>query len=225
MDPSTARTLPDEFLNSTGTSIERTLSLVLRHWRSYPIGEQRQLAQALVSLLDPLLRQPSSTVSDALRDDCFRTIKLWEERKDRPVSVDRRRLSARPARAVKFLRSMLERFPDDHCRARVELERGAGGPHVGMAEGPYGVNETVRCVAEATTHAIHQAFAFASDTLVVQDVTLRDLFGKQAVFVEVAANHGGTRRQLLGFCPIGEDPIRAASLAVLNATNRFLELS
>src|SRR5436853_3481646 len=111
MDQATARTLPDEFLGSTGTSIQRTLSLVVRHWRSYPLGEQRQLAQALVSLLEPLLHEPRSPVSDALRDDCVRTIRLWEDRKDRPTRArEVEHPPARPPRAVKFLQADLERI-------------------------------------------------------------------------------------------------------------------
>src|SRR3989338_7291019 len=80
MDRATARELPEEFLQSGGTSIERALSLVLRHWGSYPPGHQRQLAQALVALLEPLLNAPPRTVPEALREECARVVALWEER-------------------------------------------------------------------------------------------------------------------------------------------------
>src|SRR5258707_324318 len=107
MDASTARRLPDEFLGSTGTSIDRTLSLVFRHWRAYPPGGQRQLAQAPGSLLEPLLAQPSGGISDALRDDCARTIGLWEQRKALTLEPTAARpgdqtLPSRPPRVVRF---------------------------------------------------------------------------------------------------------------------------
>jgi hypothetical protein len=48
--------------------------------------------------------------------------------------------------------------------------------------------------------------------------------GEPAVVVRVKAEHGHETRDLIGFCLAGDDPMRGAALAVLNATNRFLDL-
>jgi hypothetical protein len=44
------------------------------------------------------------------------------------------------------------------------------------------------------------------------------------VLVSVSAQRQQVSRELLGFCPVEGDAPRAAALAVLNATNRFLGL-
>jgi hypothetical protein len=46
---------------------------------------------------------------------------------------------------------------------------------------------------------------------------------KTAVVVTLAVTRGTEQQTLLGVCDAGDDPVRAAALAVLNATNRFLE--
>ena len=163
MDRATARELPEEFLQSGGTSIERALSLVLRYWGSYPPGHQRQLAQALVALLEPLLNAPSRTVPEALREECARIVALWEERwadtvanvatltkataeprTDTSGTRGEQRASAPPQRAVKFV-SVDVGDGEGGRRARVQLERGSGGFYQGTAEDP----DTIRCAAQA----------------------------------------------------------------------------
>jgi hypothetical protein len=42
------------------------------------------------------------------------------------------------------------------------------------------------------------------------------------IIVSLAATRASKSRTLLGVCDAGEDLARAAALAVLNATNRFL---
>src|SRR5215510_916297 len=120
MESTAARKLPEEFLQSRGTPIERALWVVHRHWKNYPAGEQRQLAQALVALLEPLLGAPPDTVPENLREECARMVNLWEERwaangRVIPIGVpESRRVGRRgrsldplsappPQRAVKFV--------------------------------------------------------------------------------------------------------------------------
>ncbi|MBI4503021.1 MAG: hypothetical protein HY700_17925 [Gemmatimonadetes bacterium] len=240
MDSATARQLPDAFLQTSGTSIERTLSVVCQYWGSASTGEQRQLAQALLALLDPLLATPQGTVSDALRDECARTVHLWQEGAistrsgaaavqartvDRTAKTGRRAgAPRRRQRAMKFISIDMEYLAEDRCRARVALERGGTGSYQGAAEGS-GPDAFVRCAAQATADAVGKAVAGGASTLAVNQTTIADAFGRRTVFVEVAARHHGEQRTLLGFCVIEDDPARAAALAVLNATNRFLDLN
>lgn len=75
-----ARQLPDEFLQTRGTPVERILRTVYHHWGKYPDGEQRQLAQALLGLLEPLLNAPKGAVPEPLRQECERVVREWEVR-------------------------------------------------------------------------------------------------------------------------------------------------
>ena len=238
MDRATARDLPEEFLQSGGTSIERALSLVLLHWGSYPSGHQRQLAQAFVALLEPLLNAAPRTVPEALREECARIVALWEERWADTVAnmatitkataesrtgtsgtSGAHRASAPAQRAVKFVSVDVGDGEGGH-RARVQLERRSGGFYQGTAEDP----DTIRCAAQAAAEAISRVLAGKGWTLAIEQTTVADTFGKRTVFVQVAARSQGEHRLLLGFCLIDADPARAAALAVLNATNRFLDL-
>jgi hypothetical protein len=49
------------------------------------------------------------------------------------------------------------------------------------------------------------------------------VFGKLTVVVEVGARQEQSLLSLMGFCVAGQDPTRAAALAVLHATNRVLD--
>ncbi|MBI4420443.1 MAG: hypothetical protein HY560_06420 [Gemmatimonadetes bacterium] len=79
-----ARQLPDEFLGTRGTPIERILRTVYHHWGKYPDGEQRQLAQALLVLLEPLLTAPKGAVPEALRLECEQVVREWEVKAKTP---------------------------------------------------------------------------------------------------------------------------------------------
>src|SRR2546423_5154624 len=146
MDQSAARELPEEFLRSGGTSIDRALSLVARHWGSFPAGQQRQLAQALIALLEPLLNAPPLTVPEALREECARVVALWEDRWAGSVAnlhvlkaeAEARAVishpAAQPQRALKFVSVELGPLGRDRHRAQVQLERPGTGFYPGSAE-------------------------------------------------------------------------------------------
>jgi hypothetical protein len=232
MNQATARLLPDEFLAVSGNTIERTLAVVAHHWGSLPISEQRQLAQALIGLLEPLLTAPGGAVSETLRDECAQAVSLWESQL--PVGAPRRSGASaakprgkkkRAPRAVKFVRAALERLPEERCRARVELARETGEAYVGVAETPWTEEETVWCTARATAQAIEQAIGEAAGAVAIDRAAVSEALGKRAVFVQVTVRKGGESSQLMGICRNDEDPTRAAALAVLNATNRVLDLS
>jgi hypothetical protein len=80
----------------------------------------------------------------------------------------------------------------------------------------------LRTAAEATLEALRQISTLKDATLQLREVSTFDAFDKPAVMVSIALDMGAQSRTLLGFSPLGTDPVRAASLAVLSATNRFV---
>ena len=58
----------------------------------------------------------------------------------------------------------------------------------------------------------------------LEEVEMINALGEAAVVVRVAAERDGESRRLMGFSVAGDDPMRAAALAVLSATNRFFEI-
>lgn len=132
-------------------------------------------------------------------------------------------MAHRPPRKVKFVRASLETLAPNQCLAKVELERAEAGTFVGTATGGCPDVEGLRASAQATADALMQAVG-EQHLIEVHDVEVFDAFGKQAVLVHVAAQLQDRTQALMGFCVTGEDPPRAAALAVLNATNRVLDV-
>ncbi len=80
--------------------------------------------------------------------------------------------------------------------------------------------EGLRAAAQATADALEDL----GHAVEVEGVEVVQALGEPAVVVRVAAQHEGETRRLVGFCLSGDDPMKATVLAVLNATNRFLEI-
>jgi hypothetical protein len=96
---------------------------------------------------------------------------------------------------------------------------------VGTAERPLGPVHELACVAEAAAAAVRQISHTGQEEAVsVQRVERSDVFGEPVVLVAVSAQRQKVSRELYGFCAVEGDAPRAAALAVLNATNRFLDL-
>lgn len=132
----------------------------------------------------------------------------------------------RPPRVVKFVKAELTSTGPNRCRGLVELKREGGRSCFGSADGDCAEPENLRCVAQATANALLQAVGADSDPagfeIRVKEVAVQDTFGKHTVLVAVSGTYFKQRRDLLGLCVIETDPVKAAALAVLNATNRFL---
>ena len=126
-------------------------------------------------------------------------------------------MDPRPARTVRFVGAQVGRVSGGGPRAFVELERSPGERFVGTAEG-----ETLQGTAEAALRALSQVVGGAEGTFRVRGVETVEVFGGRAVIVALSMSHQGETRSLLGICSAEPDPTRAAALAVLNATNRFL---
>ena len=116
----------------------------------------------------------------------------------------------------------------DRFAARVRLVRQltptSKQAFTGRAAGARDI-ERLRCAAEAVLDGLRKM-----ERVNVSDFQLLGLedirvFDVPAVVVLVSITHHGETRRLVGVCLAGEDPLRSAALAVLNATNRFLSLS
>jgi hypothetical protein len=131
-------------------------------------------------------------------------------------------MGERPPRLVKFVSAEVEYATADRCHVRVELAHMDGGTVVGEADGACDELARLRLAAQAAADCVRQAVGGKGDRLEVTGATITEAFGKRTAFVQVNAIYLGQRRELLGFCLVDPDPVRAAALAVLNAVNRFL---
>ena len=127
-----------------------------------------------------------------------------------------------PPRVVRFVSVVVQQGSDARCRARVELRNQDGRLFAATVEGGCAELETLQTAAQAAADAVIQAVGEGEDGLKVDGLAITEAFGERTVFVQVSAFYWRQRRELLGFCLIEADSMRAAALAVLNATNRFL---
>jgi proteasome assembly chaperone (PAC2) family protein len=127
-----------------------------------------------------------------------------------------------PARA-RFVGAQLVPIAKDRVRVRVRLEFPKGA-YVGQAEGGTALDDELRTAAAATLAAIRQAVGEKEVVFELKEVAGFDAFGKPGVMVSVTVEHQTQARSLLGFAPLADEPLRAAAVAVLSATNRFLAI-
>ncbi|MEO6445842.1 MAG: hypothetical protein ABIZ91_04645 [Gemmatimonadaceae bacterium] len=124
---------------------------------------------------------------------------------------------------LRFTRFEFVRTPTARCTAEVELEYQSGDAVVGRAEGVATPLGDVRLAAEATLRAIEE---FSRGTLKFELIGVKQMraFDANVVIVSVgvlSAESKGARR-LLGCHLAGDDPLRGAVVATLQATNRML---
>ena len=127
-----------------------------------------------------------------------------------------------PPRTLRFIRAELQKLDADRCRAVVQIERPESGLHSGTADGAGSEADGLRAVTRATADAVSAALAAEEVKVRVRGVQAVEAFGQFVVIVSVAASSRGRSQTLLGVCDGGDNTARAAALAVLNATNRFL---
>lgn len=125
----------------------------------------------------------------------------------------------RPPRHVRHVSTQLDSVAPDRCEAQVKLE-GGDSSYVGRAQGGCVDNQALRSAAEATANVLREL----GHAVGIEAVEMIQAFGEPAVVVRITARDANETRQLVGFCPTGGHPLRASVLAVLNATNRFLEI-
>ena len=128
----------------------------------------------------------------------------------------------RPRRTIKFVQAHIDPVGADRCRALVEFERSGSDTCTATAEGGNDQLDALRAVTRAAADALSQTMKSEAVTVRVRGIQVVEAFAQTVVIVSVAASHAGTTRVLLGVSDSGDSPPRAAAVAVLNATNRFL---
>lgn len=128
------------------------------------------------------------------------------------------------ARKVRFVKLALERTSQGY-HASVELSGEGDARFTGGADGRATEEELLRTGALAAAEAVAQACGIADASVEVNDIAVLELFGNRLVLVAILATLGDQTKQLYGLCVVQGDAAAAAALAVLNATNRVLDLS
>ncbi|MDH4045140.1 MAG: hypothetical protein OEW06_11835, partial [Gemmatimonadota bacterium] len=136
----------------------------------------------------------------------------------------RTRVTDSTPRIIRFVRAQIAQLADESCEATVEIEHRGVGVFAATARGPQGQQDELRAVARATSDALSDAFEAKGARVRVVSVHLVESLTQTVVLVVLAVSRGADSQSLLGVCDAKSDPVRAAALAVLNATNRFLGL-
>jgi hypothetical protein len=128
---------------------------------------------------------------------------------------------AQAPRYLRFVRADVEPVNQDQCRARVEVQLPEWSSFVGLSDSVCTPLDTVRAAAEASLQALSKAIG-PREGLALTGVEQVQAFGKSLVLVELMIPFQGESRAVVGVCLAGDNPTRAAALAVLNAANRSL---
>jgi hypothetical protein len=110
------------------------------------------------------------------------------------------------------------------CRVTLSRE---GQEFVGEAEGQETERSRIELAARATLQAIGAAVkssAGGERSLALEGAKLIDAFDREFVFVSVSARVGREPVCLAGSCEVRESAETSAVLAVLDATNRWVQL-
>ena len=122
---------------------------------------------------------------------------------------------------LRFTNFRFVRTPSGLCTAEVELEWLGGVAVIGKASGQSSPMGDLRIAAEAALRAIEN---FAGGALEFELAGIKALraFDANIVIVALGVRKGEGPHRLLGSYLAERDPVRAAVIAVLNATNRLL---
>ncbi len=121
-----------------------------------------------------------------------------------------------------FVRLDLDQVPGNRSRATVELAF-RGQQYVGRAEGS-GLDQEVRCAAEATGDALQHLVGTERSAFEVLDLQSVTILGVPAVIIALSVRWQNESKTLAGFSLAREDDLPPAAVrAVLSSTNRFLE--
>jgi hypothetical protein len=126
---------------------------------------------------------------------------------------------SRSPRQLRFLSTAIQALGPNRCAVKVEM-RGAKATYRGSSDGGSTDPEKLQCAARATIDAIKQL----GHRIELEAVELVTILGESTVALRVRAEYEGEPRKLVGFCVAGNDVLKATVFAVLNATNRFLEI-
>ena len=138
-------------------------------------------------------------------------------------------MSPTPAGGVKRYTARKLYFEDVEVRGsrtkglscRVTLRKGEES-YIGEASGIEGDKSRLDLAARAAVFAIGQAEG-REGQLAVEGVKIMDAFDREYVFVGVTVRHGRDSQLLVGHCEIKGSAETASALAVLSATNRWVD--
>jgi hypothetical protein len=109
---------------------------------------------------------------------------------------------------------------------RVTLTRG-GDEFIGEAEGQESERSRIELASRATLQAIAQALKSTPGgerSIALEGAKLIDAFDREFVFVSLSARVGREPVVLTGSCEVRESAETSAVLAVLDATNRWVQV-
>ena len=126
----------------------------------------------------------------------------------------------------------VKQLPGGLCEGRVELAWGLKHRFVSTVEGEDSPGGRIRCAADATAIALERATAAALALEpesqekvgfeVLDLITVKAAHEHDVILVLVSMTVGDVVTHVAGSCLSGDQPSRAAVLAVLRATNRAL---
>jgi hypothetical protein len=129
---------------------------------------------------------------------------------------------------IRFVALRVSRAPSGRCRAEVELQAIDGRTLGGAADVQPTVEGDLRAAAAATLDALHQASETGPRFTLFGVKNVR-AFDQHVILVQLGADRFGATRtegerpvRLMGSAFADADLMRAAVLAVLNASNRVL---
>ncbi|HET7583719.1 MAG TPA: hypothetical protein VFK13_02370 [Gemmatimonadaceae bacterium] len=145
---------------------------------------------------------------------------------DPQKALDVRELQERGADAASMRKLLFEDVEVRRSRTRgvtckVTLRRGDASV-IGEAEGAETERSRAELAARATLLAIGKVEG-EDNVLALDGCKLIDAFDREFVFVGISARRGRETTVLAGSCEIRESPETASVLAVLNATNRWID--
>ena len=131
-------------------------------------------------------------------------------------------MTGKAQRLIRFVRAEVKPLTDESCEATVEIEHRGVGAFTATASGPIDQQDQLRAVARATSDALSDAFLARGVKVRVVSVQLVESLTQRTVLVTLAVSRGTDQQTLFGVCDATGDLAKAAALAVLHATNRYL---
>jgi hypothetical protein len=222
-----ARSLPDEYARLRAPVGRRVLELVARRWGDRQEGERRQLAQVLVTILEPL-NQPDAQITEDLRTACEQAVATWIQRtvpvRELMDSTGSTTGATDPnRRLIRLVSAHLGNEEGGQWWAQITLERAGGLRHPARVRcQPDTVGDKIRAGAEATIESLQQALG-GDLRIELREAGTFQAFDVTGVIVALAVTQNRRQWTAVGVCPnMANDPVRSGAVAVLNATNRRL---
>lgn len=217
-----AQSFLDEYTRLRAASGVRVLELVARRWADRSDADRRNLAQVLLAVLEPL-NEPGAEVTDELRFACEQAVADWIGKTLPTADLSPVPNGPAPAKAsrVRLIGAEGGKTPDGHWAARITLEM-AGERHAVINPCGSDTPGQLKGGAVGALAALRKAVPDAPP-LEIKDVSTFEAFNAVGVIVALLVTEMGRQGTLVGVCPsMGDNPIRAGAVAVLNATNRRL---